>query len=143
MNRPITLGYAPSAITAGQIGFISTAFTGTGLPASTVSNYLYFNITTSGLPLGVYHCIAQIVMTPGSGSQKLSVNIGQGVSGLTVAGINVNSYNASTTTDQWYSTTSLFVTITNATTSYLTTQAYSQTANSTVNSANLYAMRIS
>jgi len=143
INRPLTIGYTPPSLTTStQIGFISTAFAGGGLPLVTVSNYGYFNITTSGLPLGVYHCIVQIVLTPGSGSQKLSLNIGQGVSGLTVTGVNVNTYNASGTTEQWYSTTSLFVKITDATTSYLTTQAYSQTANSTVNSANLYAMRV-
>jgi hypothetical protein len=138
---PITPGYS-YPVAAGKIGYISSSYPASGLPITTSGSYAYFNITTSGLPLGIYHCLIQSVMTPGSGSLKLSLNIGFGVSGLTLigSGNNVNSYNASGTTDPWYSTTPAFITVTNVSTSFITVQAYSQNGNSTVTICNLYAM---
>ena len=141
VNRPITLGYTTTP-TTGQLGNITSAYTASTLPLTTSGNYGYFNITTSGLGIGTHMCIVQARMTPLSGALKLSLNIGIAVSGLTVTGLTVNSYNAANSLDEWYSTTPLFVTVTNATTSYIQVQAYSQSANSTINSCSLYAMRI-
>ena len=140
INNPLTLNYT-TAPSTNQIGGISASFNATGLPLTT-SPFVTISMTTDGLPLGNYIGRVYMHINPSAATAKVAFGTSGG-SGISITGANDVSYNASgTAADGFDNNLVFFFTVTNATTSSISYVMYSATANSTITTCYLQAMRI-
>ena len=128
-------------VAAGRIGFVSSPYSMSGLPLTT-SPFATGTITTSGLAIGIYIGIVRYHINPSSATAKIAFST-SGSIGITLYGNNDVSYNAyGTAADGFDNNLTIFLQVTNATTSSMYFSLYSATANSTMTSCTMYVMRI-
>ena len=136
-------GYGNSGTGSGQIGYIGSV-TCSGLPA-TIANgaYEFRTIFTSGIPAGVYIGNINSEMVPSSTVSIMTINLNNGGnSGLIRYGSNIIQTYRNADTYTWYSSSIIFFTILNSTTSYTSIQPYSSGGTSVLQACVLQYLRI-